>query len=994
MSMPALSARGRAALALVPLLAVGPLAHAMTRVPSGARAFDPLAASVRRSIAWIGSVPPGRPVRIGLVLGAAHPRALAAYALAVSTPGSPVYHRFLTAVQVARRFGPSPAVVAHDVRALQALGFRAVRRQGSILYAGARASVVARALGAPLRLGREHRREVMAPARSVRLPAALRDVVCVTGLVARVGARPAEARVAERRPAPLPLSAAASTALQSAPASGDGPYSATSAVVGPKSVPTGLPVTIRTTVTGAAGAPDATAQLGGYTIVASPPGASISGIEVDGPDSAGNIATTFTAYVAGAYQLTATLQPAPGVPAQTITLPTVTFTGGRAVQGPVGAAQLNAALGAAGVVADEAAKPASIAVFATTTPNLADVSAFAAQNHLSPLRISATAVDGGSPAGANDGGELSLDLESLAIASPGAQVHVYDVPANYSGTGDTFVAVMNAVEAADDVSVLSLSYAQPEASGPDATAIQQAVEALNTEGITVVVGAGDNGAFGVVGAGATAAGVPASPADTPEVTAVGGVDLRIGTGGGIATSYWGGETYAALSTSYLLHLLGETGTNGNVLGGGGYSRVFAAPPWQKPLVLAASGGGATGRGVPDVAMPASPDFPGVVMVLQGQATTTGGTSMAAPLFAGYLADIAAASGSGFGDVNPDLYAAAASDPTLMTQALYGYDGKWSLGAGAWNPLTGLGTPDIGRLAEDLTAISQGAAAALVAVPSAPTALAAGQTLTATFTATTAGGKPAAGVHLRFDVTGSLAPSGLGAASGVTDAAGQASVTFQAGGAESGTIVATAPGGLTAATARLTVSAPRVRALRFAFPSGPAIAGVPARLGLRATMAPSAAPAPALDVVVEITGPRRRTLREHLAPGAPLVVRLVKSGRYAIRVHLASAPAVRAVRHLHVLPARPARYALATPLRARAGVAVESRLTAYDAFGNVDTAIAGRVRFTWRLGGRLYGAVAVFRDGVARASLRVPAGVSGALGTSYAVLSAANAPAGG
>jgi subtilase family serine protease len=824
--MAKLPARGVVALAVVPIVtavALGAFAAARAAVPTvTTHRLELVPASTRRTMTWVGAVASTRQVRIGLVLGASRPAALASYSLAVATPGSAQYHHFLSASQMERRFGPTASVVVHDRRTLAALGFRDVRRQAAILYATAPATVVEGALNTALGTARADGLKLIVPTGAVSIPASLSDVDWVTGVVEAVG-RPAAARAAPPVRA-MPISRLASPSASAAATTNlaDG-YAATSAVIGPDSVPTGLPVTIRTTVTAPMGTGDTLLRIEGYDIVKAPSQSSLSDAEVEGPDNAGDVATTFTAYDPGTYQIEASLQPGFGEPAQTVQLPPVTFTGAVATKGPIDAAQVNTALSATKLVAGAATRPAKIAVFATTTPDLSDVDTYTSENHLSALHIKALPIDGGASANSNDDGELSLDLESLATASPGATVDVYDVPANYSGSGDPFVDVMNAVAAADDVSVLSMSYAQGEMAGSEATAIQQAVEALNAEGITVVTGAGDNGAYGVVGSGtATPVGVASSPADTPQVTAVGGVDLRINASGGgdLATSYWGGEVYAALNATFLKGVLSQSNSAGNVLGGGGYSRVFKAPAWQASLVAAAPGGSGGGRGVPDLAMPAAPDYPGVAMVIQGMATVTGGTSMAAPLFAGYLADMAAANGSGFGDVNPDLYVAAASNKGLMTQALFGYDGKWSLKPGAaWNPLTGLGTPNVDRLAKALAVPATSAVTALAALPAKPRTLAVGDTLAARFTATTAAGAPASGVHLSFSVTGSLAASGLASATGVTNSQGQATVIFQAGGPGSGTIVATAPSGVHAATALLTVVGTRLTPLTTASAAG-------------------------------------------------------------------------------------------------------------------------------------------------------------------------------
>src|SRR6185312_548762 len=64
-------------------------------------------------------------VRVTLALAPRNASALAAYATAVTTPGSPLYHHYLTARQFARRFGASPSAIAKVRAAVEAHGMRA-----------------------------------------------------------------------------------------------------------------------------------------------------------------------------------------------------------------------------------------------------------------------------------------------------------------------------------------------------------------------------------------------------------------------------------------------------------------------------------------------------------------------------------------------------------------------------------------------------------------------------------------------------------------------------------------------------------------------------------------------------------------------------------------------------------------------------------------------------------------------------------------------------
>ena len=94
----------------------------------------------------------------------------------------------------------------------------------------------------------------------------------------------------------------------------------------------------------------------------------------------------------------------------------------------------------------------------------------------------------------------------------------------------------------------------------------------------------------------------------PSVTGVGGTTLRV--------------TAADVRSS-------ETAWSGS---GGGVSIQFAKPVWQTGTGVPAG----TKRFVPDVAMPADPNT-GAYVFLQGSAQTIGGTSWAAPTWAGFCA---------------------------------------------------------------------------------------------------------------------------------------------------------------------------------------------------------------------------------------------------------------------------------------------------------------------------------------------------------------------
>ena len=81
---------------------------AAPRVPAGATALGP--------------VPATAPVRITVALTPRDPSALAAYAASVATPGSDVYHHYLSVPEFAARFGAGPSQVAAVQAALRSVG--------------------------------------------------------------------------------------------------------------------------------------------------------------------------------------------------------------------------------------------------------------------------------------------------------------------------------------------------------------------------------------------------------------------------------------------------------------------------------------------------------------------------------------------------------------------------------------------------------------------------------------------------------------------------------------------------------------------------------------------------------------------------------------------------------------------------------------------------------------------------------------------------------
>ncbi|TDL24009.1 subtilisin-like protein [Rickenella mellea] len=149
--------------------------------------------------------------------------------------------------------------------------------------------------------------------------------------------------------------------------------------------------------------------------------------------------------------------------------------------------------------------------------------------------------------------------------------------------------------------------------------------------------------------------------------------------------------------------------------GGGFSNYFARPGYQSGAVQAflktlgstfAGQFNTSGRAYPDVAAQGS----GFQVVVGGRTTSVGGTSASTPTFAGVVAllnDFRISSGKApLGFLNPLLYSSAIAGLNDITSGSNPGCGTVGFTAGVgWDPVTGLGTPDFGKLQAIVKTIS-------------------------------------------------------------------------------------------------------------------------------------------------------------------------------------------------------------------------------------------------------------------------------------------------
>lgn len=415
--------------------------------------------------------------------------------------------------------------------------------------------------------------------------------------------------------------------------------------------------------------------------------------------------------------------------------------------------------------------------------------------------------------------EALLDNEVAGGLAPKAKIYFYT-----AADTDISSGLLDAIfRAMDDntVSILSLSVEACEP-GIGTTGNQEILEGSEqaaAQGITVVVAAGDNGSAGCddfdTGTAAQDGFAVNGYASTPYVVAVGGTDFDglpaafstyVTTSSGSAPYYrtalkyipenpWNDST--TVNTTYSANAA-ATDSNGNtniVAGSGGKSSVYAKPSFQ-----GTSTPNDSVRDVPDVALFAGNGDYDAAWVLCSDPTTdgstqnytecentngqfsdntyfagVGGTSAAAPAFAGIMALVAEARGSAsdnyrLGQVDNVLYqqvahnySAVFHDITTGNNAVYCATGSPNCGSNnfmlgynasaGYDLASGLGSVDATALVNDWTSA----------------------TLTSTSTTLTLNGSTAAytGVHganVTFAV--GVTPSGATGAAAIVDTADQ------------------------------------------------------------------------------------------------------------------------------------------------------------------------------------------------------------------------------
>jgi subtilase family serine protease len=294
-----------------------------------------------------------------------------------------------------------------------------------------------------------------------------------------------------------------------------------------------------------------------------------------------------------------------------------------------------------------AASPQTVAVFEQGGFFRTDIETFLDRMHLPNRPVKVVNVDGYNGSVDDLGIELEavLDIDVVIGINPSVkEVLVYE-----DGVDPFGVALIDALEqvATDNQArILSISYGVDEVQQGNAqiAAENTALTQLAAQGITVLASAGDGGAYGRTGTNYVPAHLEApDPGSQPLLTCVGGTTLTTGP-----NLSWLEETV----WNRLGIAVGATG--------GGVSSYWPIPNWQAPSYVTTNGGSATYRNVPDVGAVGDP-YTGVAVYskMNGGWQQIGGTSLSAPIWAGYLSILNSGleyvTGQDIGFLNPTLY---------------------------------------------------------------------------------------------------------------------------------------------------------------------------------------------------------------------------------------------------------------------------------------------------------------------------------------------------
>ena len=438
--------------------------------------------------------------------------------------------------------------------------------------------------------------------------------------------------------------------------------------------------------------------------------------------------------------------------------------------------------------------------------------------------------------------EADLDLEYTSGVAPGANiVFVYTGNNQNYGVFDSLQYVVNNRTAP----IISVSYGacELEFTPSDYTTLNGILAQAAAQGQTVIAAAGDNGSTDCYENTSLTTAQRQTvaidfPSDSQYVTGLGGTMITSAAAASNST-YWqaaSGSDVIGSALSYMPEQVWNNDTSSALSsGGGGISTLTSRPAWQTGVPGIASG---SYRLTPDISLAASPDNAGYLYCssdskatgITGSCTNgfrdanntyltiAGGTSFAAPVFAGMFALLNQKLNitNGQGVINQILYTLAANSSTYATvfhditvggngcisgSSICSTAGAGSYSAGpGYDTASGLGSIDLYNLLQAWP-VTNAKAASTTRLSAATLTPASGANDTISITVTGSGATPTGTLSVTVDgsvVNGSLALS-----------SGAAAYTFNSTAAGAHTITAAYSGDstYTGSSASVTVTIP-------------------------------------------------------------------------------------------------------------------------------------------------------------------------------------------
>jgi subtilase family serine protease len=354
--------------------------------------------------------------------------------------------------------------------------------------------------------------------------------------------------------------------------------------------------------------------------------------------------------------------------------------------------------------------------------------------------VTTVLIDGGGAVGGPDTFEASLDVQQILGGAPGTNVTLVSVPDlsdDHILDGYSYIIDQNSFDLVNSsFGECELEYTAAYNAGTDFTYILQEYNELYrqgvAQGITFAVSSGDQGGimcpspdYGFTGATNVTFGLGVStPADDPNVTAVGGGNLITTFKSGSLNSVYVRESaFADTDIPYDIFGVGQLVSGGVWGAGGGISQIYKKPLYQ----YLANTGSATQRTLPDIGMQVGGCPSGIslscgaddsaAVVAYGVNFGGGffgviGTSVSSPEFLGALALFEQQLGKHHrqGNVNYYLYTMGALQALFggvnAPEALQfyhrnipGFDGYYNAGKPSYNYdyIYGQGSPDVRKL---------------------------------------------------------------------------------------------------------------------------------------------------------------------------------------------------------------------------------------------------------------------------------------------------------